>query len=1014
MEFASLWTEASRDVDAEAQARALANARVAAAGVWPFLAQARSWADLDNRMALAEDNLSRAASLHGVSSEVLAGSFRQDFERYASQRAAAVRTRAVRKRAFLVVAESSDSSDSSDDSGAQYYVVDKDSGKDVGGPYDSESDAQDAISGGDFDEDAGDLSVADGPDGDQGDGGDDGDDSAGGSGGSGDDGSDGDGDTDDSGSGAGSGDSDSDDEPAFLKGSSRTAEKRTDGQAMFPSNGHPHGQYAANYAFRAGYNHAMSGDAPNQGDWHPQGYAAGYQRGQDMKAHGSRTAAYGEGLPWKVHPHQPACPGGDCRLVGGHDGPHDPGVIKTDPYTGRTFGDVPEHAYAATPLGVRPHYMSSKTAADGTTCGKRVPTHNTNGGSMSAACTLPPGHEGKHNPGPGQRPYEHKLQSMLQMFALPDGVDPLEWVGVAEMGAGAPGQPEEPDSHDGVPVGTDEADDHDHVARRRTAAPSHPFNEAAPWRSPVGRGHEPTYQQGRDHHDQMAAGGHDVVWGGDHIMGDPIGYCRNCGQGTRPGGGPAWSGGESMSEQCPNHWGGLEDHDRSLAKHFFMHKADDAQSDAIRERQRDHYTKTGPNIYGDPIQQTDFDKMRTHQEHPYLVPSMDGLHGTSSRRPGSRLDFPQGGRTAGVMDVRPVSWARHQAGSCAGCGSTEKELRPYLGSSELLEPGAPYCADCHKRQFSYRPEQWEKTAKQQGLWSDGNVFAPPPNPGRGERWPTGPGGNPICPMGDREMVWDMGSEEHRCPTHGRARPGYVGSRTAAESQIPNNYGGGQQAGQGAAGGVGPAPSSIPNNYGGGQQQQNQQGDMDSSSGDQAGFGDTNPMGPGTTDVGGVPQTTKPRQMPGGGGGPQPPQSSTFQAPGGMPAFPAMPPLPAGVQAGRRWAQQQQQAQPGAGAPAAAPTAAPAKAPAPQPPPAASPHGGGGHGGGGAGGHGGGHGGHGGGGTFKAPGGDDKMPLPAGVQSVGGLMAAIKRDNPKIPLAQARLLATEAMKRYRRG
>lgn len=43
-----------------------------------------------------------------------------------------------------------------------------------------------------------------------------------------------------------------------------------------------------------------------------------------------------------------------------------------------------------------------------------------------------------------------------------------------------------------------------------------------------------------------------------------------------------------------------------------------------------------------------------------------------------------------------------------------------------------------------------------------------------------------------------------------------------------------------------------------------------------------------------------------------------------------------------------------------------------------------------------------------------MPLPAGVQSVGGLMAAIKRDNPKIPLAQARLLATEAMKRYRRG
>jgi hypothetical protein len=64
-----LWTEASRDVEAEHSALRMAQAKVAVAGLWPFLALAQSESEFEHRLALAADHIANAVPvdlLHNI------------------------------------------------------------------------------------------------------------------------------------------------------------------------------------------------------------------------------------------------------------------------------------------------------------------------------------------------------------------------------------------------------------------------------------------------------------------------------------------------------------------------------------------------------------------------------------------------------------------------------------------------------------------------------------------------------------------------------------------------------------------------------------------------------------------------------------------------------------------------------------------------------------------------------------------------------------------------------------
>lgn len=106
-----LWTEASRDVEAEILDRHLTAARVAAAPLWPFLAAAVSPEDYANRKALSADKIERIAqaaaqgdpSLFGVVHAGLLDGLDSDFtvlhtERTAKRIEAETKTRAEQQR----------------------------------------------------------------------------------------------------------------------------------------------------------------------------------------------------------------------------------------------------------------------------------------------------------------------------------------------------------------------------------------------------------------------------------------------------------------------------------------------------------------------------------------------------------------------------------------------------------------------------------------------------------------------------------------------------------------------------------------------------------------------------------------------------------------------------------------------------------------------------------------------------------------------------------------------------
>jgi hypothetical protein len=69
MEFFSLWDEAASDLESENRERAIHTASLASAGVWAFLAAAKSEPEFDTRLALAESNLSTVAAESGLSVE---------------------------------------------------------------------------------------------------------------------------------------------------------------------------------------------------------------------------------------------------------------------------------------------------------------------------------------------------------------------------------------------------------------------------------------------------------------------------------------------------------------------------------------------------------------------------------------------------------------------------------------------------------------------------------------------------------------------------------------------------------------------------------------------------------------------------------------------------------------------------------------------------------------------------------------------------------------------------------
>lgn len=132
--FASLWDEASRDIEAENEDRRVAHAKVACASFWPFLAAAQSPPEFIHRKALAADRIESVAESVGMPADRVEALLDEQFNLLHSARTAAS------------------------------YVEDKKSGKDVGGPYADDDDAQNAIKSDQFGEDESDLSVGGGDD----------------------------------------------------------------------------------------------------------------------------------------------------------------------------------------------------------------------------------------------------------------------------------------------------------------------------------------------------------------------------------------------------------------------------------------------------------------------------------------------------------------------------------------------------------------------------------------------------------------------------------------------------------------------------------------------------------------------------------------------------------------------------------------------------------------------------------------------------------------------------------
>lgn len=134
-----LWSEASRDIDAERRTQNLEMAKAASQGTWEFLALARSPQEFGDRVALAADLIATTASDHNVAVSDLVDVFNKRF-------------------ALLMEAKENpfddDQDDDSDDSDSDGSDDDSDDQSDDSD--DSDSDDEDDDSSDDSDDDSGD------------------------------------------------------------------------------------------------------------------------------------------------------------------------------------------------------------------------------------------------------------------------------------------------------------------------------------------------------------------------------------------------------------------------------------------------------------------------------------------------------------------------------------------------------------------------------------------------------------------------------------------------------------------------------------------------------------------------------------------------------------------------------------------------------------------------------------------------------------------------------------------
>jgi hypothetical protein len=116
-----MWEEASRDYETEGFERKVAAARVAAAGTFKFLANAKDEAEYIWREEYAADTLAKAASHDPAVLTRLLDELREDF------RVLAIVTRLAEEEK------------------GKFIIVDEESGYKVGGPFSSRSDAEQAV-----------------------------------------------------------------------------------------------------------------------------------------------------------------------------------------------------------------------------------------------------------------------------------------------------------------------------------------------------------------------------------------------------------------------------------------------------------------------------------------------------------------------------------------------------------------------------------------------------------------------------------------------------------------------------------------------------------------------------------------------------------------------------------------------------------------------------------------------------------------------------------------------------
>jgi hypothetical protein len=123
-----------------------------------------------------------------------------------------------------------------------------------------------------------------------------------------------------------------------------------------------------------------------------------------------RLGKEAEGNPYRIYPHQQSCPNGECKLTP-HEGPHDFGVMKTDPHTGKDFSDIPERFRP--PEHQISHYMSSKTAGGSGSPNSEPPSKDPQkcfscGASFTAPNDVHTGYCEKHRD--GKSPSDSKMK----------------------------------------------------------------------------------------------------------------------------------------------------------------------------------------------------------------------------------------------------------------------------------------------------------------------------------------------------------------------------------------------------------------------------------------------------------------------------------------------------------------------------------------------------------------------------------------------------------------------------